>query len=291
MRDDGNGRALVIDEHGALGRAIDWDAVGGGAGPLPGMQRFIPSASDTVRGFYRLDRPVRIHPNGATELVDSPAIQRLDNAARGLDTVAMMHTPPPRGATLESGTTRVLVRPRTHVRPLQVSDQWAVAADGRIAVVSVDPYRVTYFANRTRIDGPTIPYRRIGITERDKEEWLAQQREPQDVLVVPSREGPGYRTKGMAPGRHLPVEWPEYFPPFLPSAVTFAPGGSLWIQRAVSVDDSPLIDIIDDRARVTRRLTLPRRSRLVGFGKDGAVYVVRVDDDGLEFLQRYRYQG
>jgi hypothetical protein len=33
---------------------------------------------------------------------------------------------------------------------------------------------------------------------------------------------------------------------------------------------------------------LPVKTRLIGFGRNGAIYVVRFDDDDLEHLQRYR---
>jgi hypothetical protein len=33
---------------------------------------------------------------------------------------------------------------------------------------------------------------------------------------------------------------------------------------------------------------LPKATRLVGFGR-GTVYLARMDDDGLEYLQRYRW--
>lgn len=292
IRDDGNARTLLIDERGALGSPVDWDAAGGGPGPLPGMQRFIPSASDTLGRFNRLARPVRILPKGATELVDSTAIERLDARARRVDTVGVLHAGEATGRTLEPGTTRVLARPRARVRPLQVGDQWAISPDGKVAVVSAQPYRVTYFTSGARFDGPAIPYQPVRVTERDKNVWLAQRRMPRETWVVPTREARvSERTMAGGPAANLPVEWPKDFPPFLRNAVRFGPDGNLWIQRAVSVGDSPAIDIIDGVGRLSGRLTLPPRSRLGGFGRNGVVYIVRTDDDGLQFLQRYRLRS
>ena len=40
--------------------------------------------------------------------------------------------------------------------------------------------------------------------------------------------------------------------------------------------------------RIVQRVVLPARTRLVGFGANGAIYLVRINEDDQEFLERYR---
>jgi hypothetical protein len=70
--------------------------------------------------------------------------------------------------------------------------------------------------------------------------------------------------------------------------VQFAPDGTLWIQRTTAdASAPPTYDLIGPAATIIGRMVLPANTRLVGFGV-GTVYLVRVDEDDLEYLQRYR---
>ena len=46
-----------------------------------------------------------------------------------------------------------------------------------------------------------------------------------------------------------------------------------------------MYDILDRTGRLSERVQLPPRSRIVGFGS-GSIYLVRVDDVDLEHLYR-----
>jgi hypothetical protein len=48
-----------------------------------------------------------------------------------------------------------------------------------------------------------------------------------------------------------------------------------------------MFDVFDAAGRVVERVTLPKRTRLVGFG-NSAAYLARTDDDDLIWLQRIR---
>jgi hypothetical protein len=79
-------------------------------------------------------------------------------------------------------------------------------------------------------------------------------------------------------------------PPFLAQAAVARPNGQVWVLRTQKPgNDAPLYDVFDDNGRVIGHVTLPHKMRLVGFGL-GTVYLVRIDDDDLEYLQRYRLQ-
>jgi hypothetical protein len=87
-----------------------------------------------------------------------------------------------------------------------------------------------------------------------------------------------------------PAEWPEYLPAFVDRAVAFAPDGMLWVKRAVAAESPPMVDVIDATGKVVQRVALPRGSKLIGFGA-GTVYLLRIDADDLQYLQRYRLPG
>lgn len=87
-----------------------------------------------------------------------------------------------------------------------------------------------------------------------------------------------------------PAEWPEYLPPFLAGAVSFAPDGLLWVQRITRAGRPPNLDLINEEGRVVGVVELPEARRLVGFG-GRSVYLVRRDELDQEFLERYELSG
>ena len=165
--------------------------------------------------------------------------------------------------------------------PFWTRDQWAVAPDGRVAVVQVEPYRVTlYHPDGSRVVGPLVPVDRIRVSNGHKEEWREDWKRPRGAII-----GTEYTF------RRLPVpepsKWPEYLPPFMPDAVRFASDGMLWIRRTTGAGAPATFDIIDAQGRVAAKLELPTRTRLVGFG-NGTIYLARTDDQEMEYLDRYR---
>jgi hypothetical protein len=84
------------------------------------------------------------------------------------------------------------------------------------------------------------------------------------------------------------TEFPDFLPPFVARTAIVAPDGRLWVERFRAANDStPVFDVFDRTANRVLAITLPRRTRLVGFGT-GSIYLVRIDNDGLQYLQRYR---
>ena len=87
-----------------------------------------------------------------------------------------------------------------------------------------------------------------------------------------------------------PTEWPRDLPPFLAGALSMGLDGRLWVQRTTAAGAPPTFDVFDAAGRLAERVTLPARTRLVGHGR-GVVYLVRIDEDDLEYLERYRLVG
>lgn len=177
--------------------------------------------------------------------------------------------------------------------PFAARDEWAVAPDGRIALVHASDYRVEWITpNGQRVAGRATPYSKTKVTNAHKKWWQETQRRRATGIMVTNNNG--RMSASTAPPSAMPPEersdWPEYLPPFLANAAQVAPNGQLWVQQAAASDDTaPTYDIFDGSGKLTGRVVLPKRSRVVGFGS-ASVYVARADEDDLQYLQRYRLQ-
>ena len=165
---------------------------------------------------------------------------------------------------------------------------WSVAADGRIAIVTPEPYRVTWVGGANRTVGPVIPYTPIKVTEADKKQYLDQQSRARPVIAT---FGGGGRAAPPPNIQNNPQDtrFPETKPAFSGNnAVLVTPEGDVWVNRLRPASEpSPLYDVFDDRGRKQGEVTLRPRSRVVGFGQ-GTVYVIRTDEDDLQYLERFK---
>jgi hypothetical protein len=66
-----------------------------------------------------------------------------------------------------------------------------------------------------------------------------------------------------------------------------APDGLLWVERYMPPGQAPIIDLFDRSGQKRAEVLVPIDRRVIGFGS-GVVYLARVDDMGLEWLERYR---
>jgi hypothetical protein len=172
------------------------------------------------------------------------------------------------------------------------AEAWAVAGDGRIARVQPNPYRVLWLdAARKLSAGPVQPYTPIRVTEADKELVREARKRNRGITVA---FGPGGRNVAPPPGAgQVPEpEFAETMPPFeggpgRGASVLATPEGELWVLRTRPASDkTPTYDVFDRTGGLVKKVTLNPNSRVVGFGK-GTVYVVRTDEDDLQYLQRY----
>jgi hypothetical protein len=239
-------------------------------GGTAGTVRFPAGASSSPLAIDRAGRayfpPLFISTNGAA--ADSAPMVRIDLRSGKADTLFYRQPAPRRD-------------PAAPINPYGPRDLWVVAPDGCIARVSVDDYRVTWYEPDGRVvQGAPIPYEKVPVVARDKEEH-------RQLL----RRNPGVGTarvsmSGTAPPP-LKEEWPSHKPPFVGNAVLAAPSGELWVQRTVPAGEKkPLYDVIDRAGRLTRRIILPPDTKVIGFGAK-SVYLARFDDVDLMYLQRY----
>jgi hypothetical protein len=279
----GGGRALVITRNGVAASSIQ-------SAGIDRVKPLFQSAKIQADARGRLYELVRRQAAGAQQLAEDDGIRRLDRQTGRQDTIAsvsrkarspLINAVAQRGASGNASAALAGGAPP----PFMTVDQWAVAPDGTIAIVSVNPYRVTYVdPSGKRTEGAPITYAPIRVDNALKQRWRELKSQPVPTI----RYGPNGSMAGGSskPRFSEPTEWPAVLPPFLPDAVHFAPDGTLWVERAVAASSATTFDLIDRSGRVTSQVMLPAHTRLVGFGNK-TVYTVRIDSDDLEYLQQH----
>jgi hypothetical protein len=132
-----------------------------------------------------------------------------------------------------------------------------------------------------------IPVTPIKVTEAEKRAYLDRQRRTPPVAMTFG--GPrGAAAPRVAPPGAEDLQFPETLPAFSGrDAVLVTPEGEVWVSRLRSArDNTPRYDVFDGQGNRVGEVTLRPDSRVVGFGK-GTVYVVRSDEDDLQYLERY----
>jgi hypothetical protein len=279
MSDFGNRRALMIGPNGQVSTI-----------PLRefGSAVMLPRWSDG-RGRVYGQAPLMLSGTpggGAPQIPDSMPVLRWDRGTDRLDTVLMVPNPMAGGG----GAITMMVRggsggPRMgggQQRAFYPADAWAIAPDGRIAMVRAENYHVEWIdANGRKTVGPTIRYERIKVTKADQDQWI-QSRAAGTQMIVNGRR--------MTPPAMDPkdVDWAEYKPPFTAGGVSVTPDGEVWVLASQPAGaKGPLYDVFDGRGERIRQVRLLEGRRVVGFG-NGTVYAVHKDADDLEWLERYR---
>jgi hypothetical protein len=276
IHDPGNGRFLIILPDGKPGEtfALPPRPARVGSGPVAAVG-FSPSLSDAQGRLYA--REFGLIDAGPTLMrAESVAVERWDRRGARRDTIAFHRTPRP--GPVQLGAPDV---------PFLTGIQWAVAPDGRVALVDPSDYHLEFIGpGRTRTVGRPIPFQPVRVTDALKQQWKEDRKSPCGQRSI-SMPGPGGRsvTVEMRAGPE-PTEWPDVLPPFLTGAALFAPDGLLWVKRTTAAGLPATYDVLDQKGTVIRRVMLPPRTRLLGFGRSG-VYAVRIDQDDLQHLQRY----
>lgn len=301
LQDIGNRRFLPILPDGKIGKAFSpptpsaQTSAGGGRGNFVMGAGLLNVRGVDVRGNLYF-QGMGIPADGSSAAADSVPLMRWDRVSPEVDTVAWLEIPASQRpqVTREGNRQSVMVRiggggawPR--------QNSWMPAPDGRIAIVTPEPYQVTWLNGKHRVAGPVIPVSLPKVTEADKKEWMDRQARQRPVMMT--FVGPGGRPAPppagspprLAPQDASDFEWPETLPPFTGNdAVQMTPDGQVWVQRVKSAGDkTPSYDIFDGTGKLVGAVTLRPKSRIAGFGK-GTVYVVRTDDDDLQYLEKYR---
>jgi len=281
-------------EAGRGGRGGPMVTLGGGRG---GMMTITPPRATDARGnVYYEGPPISMGPNGEPVSADSAAVLRFDRSSNRVDTVAWVRLAK---ANVEASggqnNMRIMIG---GANPLVPRDDWAALPDGRVAVLRSPEYRLDLYSNaRNRVQGSPIAYDRIRVDDAVKKDVEEARKRAQAngirMMVTDGRGGQPQRSVSVGGGGgdvQLPplTGWPEFVPPFLSNTVQSRGNGEVWVLRTSKPGDSvPVYDVFDASGKIIGKVALPAKSRLAGFGAN-TVYVIRLDEDDLQYLQRYR---
>jgi hypothetical protein len=275
--DLGNARFLVLGPSGEFVSTLSMTQIGGGGSLTIVLPRFVDAAG---RLYYRPEH------FSAGNGPDSAFIVRFDRTDGRIDTLGAMGLP---RADRDQASGRVILSRRA----LVPRDDWAASADGRIAIVHSADYSIEWIqTNGTRVKGPANEYPAVRVGRSEKESWIAEFFDER-VSVRTQRTADGRRSMQLLRGSSGPrpdvdsYEWPDRMPAFRAGRTIVAPDGRLWVERYVSADAQPVVDVFDARGYKQEEITLPRGRRVVAFG-DNHVYLVRKDELDLQWLERYR---
>jgi hypothetical protein len=276
---------------GARGDGAGRQGPGGGRGIRLGGS--IPlRGTDAMGRIYSQDPAISFNPDGTITSADSAPIVRFDPAANKRDTVAYINL----AKNAVSGAARGAANSQTFsIRigggtPFAPADDWTVLRDGSVAIVRVSDYHVEIVppAGR-RIVGRPVAFTPVRVTEADKEQWREAQKNGTRIVRSIGDGGRGGAAPQLPPVQE-PAAWPATKPPFIGSATYAAPNGDIWVVRARSAQDKiPSADVFNGQGQLIGRVTLPEKTRLLAFGAK-SVYLARVDDDDLQYLQRHAMQ-
>jgi hypothetical protein len=270
-----NSRALLLDRSGkpvGIDRIFTLD----GAVERP-LRQTAPSFGDREGRLYARGYPINNYQSGD----DSAALVRYDRRQRRADTLGFLRLPAL--VTVSTLAADGSTSSSRGVNPFTARDGWAAGHDGRVAIVHASPYRVEWIqSDRSRMMGPVVSYAQVPLSAADKAFVTDPKNQKRSGGTGPGSDGLPDRM----PAPQF-TSWPDDKPAFVAESPRLAPDGSLWVERSRSFADSVrTYDVFDERGALTERVALPAGTRLAGFG-EAAVYLVRVDADDLEHLERY----
>ncbi len=279
----------------------------------PAMQRAMGAAAG--RGAFQM--PV---------IPESSYVVRVDLKTRKVDTAAVFRIPKI-GVSVNRDENTGAISVITTVNPIPWTDDWALLADGTLAVVRGQDYRVDFVAaDGTVRSSPKLPFDWQRLSDEDKTAIVdstktqmdklraaqiaqAQAMNPNINVNAPdTSKGGRQRPQGdnatitlggrgaagtavsfsMPPVSFVsPSEMPDYRPPFRQGAALGDPAGNLWIRTSKSVNGGPVYDVISIKGELTDRILIPPGRVIAGFGPGGVVYMGVVDGT-ITHLERAR---
>ena len=225
---------------------------------------------DTVGHGYKIDYQAVIGGGepGRTVRPDSIPVLRLTLNGGAVDTIAFLGGP-------EYGEAIFGEQTQQAAKVFAPNDFFGVLPDGTTWVARARENRVDWRSPDGHWTvGKTHPYKRLPVTQADRDRVLAQVREhgkqfgmPQDLRIV--------------------YPFAETKPPF--EFALGRPKGEVWLQRPRTEQESPLTyDVFDRKGAWSREIAFPRGSALAGFGRGQTVYGSLKNEDGTRSVVRFR---
>ena len=277
-----------------------------------------PALDAQGRLVYRVMAPFRM-PAQTTkgvpaipEIPDSSAIIRVNLATRKVDT-AVYYKIPQAKMTVNQSDRGISIT--SQLNPMPIADDWTVLSDGTIAVVRGQDYHVDFIAgDGAKVSSPKIPFDWQRLTDDDK---VAVIDSAKKALEQARNAPPGANANASAAGNRVvmnmtfggdgparaatttagalppinlvsPSDLPDYRPAFVQGAAKADLDGNLWVRttavRAGAIA-GPIYDVINRQGQLVDRVQVPAGRAIVGFGKDGVIYMLARDDSG-SWLER-----
>jgi hypothetical protein len=134
------------------------------------------------------------------------------------------------------------------------------------------------------VRGALVAEKRTEITRADRQTFDKQVESGERRVSQGLVQQQGQTTP---PARPNVPDLPDYFPYAV--KIWASPAGHAWVQRQLPLANKGLaLDVFDRTGRRVARYQVPGERKLIGFGAS-SVYVLRTDDDGLQWLERYAY--
>jgi hypothetical protein len=270
-------RLLPVSAEGKMGKVI----------PFPDMVQGLSEmrGADPRGRLYFQASAFGFGPGSSAtaEMPDSTTLIRWDRGTK-IDTLGKVRLPATKINTGGTSTQRTIMIMQ---QPYAGQDDWAVTREGRIGVVRLGDYHVDWLGDRPA-KGTPVKWDPVKVGPAEKEAFMARSRDTRNRFSVTT--GGAGRANAPQPRQRTEedFDWPDVKPPFVPRTVYAAPEGDLWVQRSTPARDSvPVYDVFNASGNLAARIALPKGRRLVGLGK-GVAYATRTDDDGLQWLERYK---
>lgn len=199
--------------------------------------------------------------------------------------------------------------------PLPLSDDWAVLADGSVAVVRSQDYHVDWFRPGLEVTATRkLPFAWMHLDDSTKSAFMdsvkavvaaieAERQRQRDAGVTPTatESPPGTPLLGLSLAESQRLadrvikappqafvsnsSLPDYAPPFAPGAVSSDMDGNLWVRTSIVVNGGSIYDVISSKGVLVDRVQVPARRVIAGFGRGGIVYMGVRDSDGVRLEQ------
>ena len=201
---------------------------------------------------------------------DSTSILRYDRATGTTEALATLWRTEP--IITRSGGNVSMTLPR-----MVPNDDWAVGADGRVAVVRANGYRVEWHRPDGQVvTGPETAFEPLPIGQADKQAELDAPRSG-GMMISWSMGSSGEQSMSMRrggsfgggdPPRVEEFEWSETFPPFRNGRAMVSARNEVWVQRWLPMDRTPVMEVFDSLGVRLGKVELPRAATLIGFGSN-----------------------
>lgn len=270
-------RFLAVSADGKMGKTIPYPEA------LQGLAQ--PKGADRQGRIYLQGSPFRLGDGvDVSTIPDSAPIVRWDRESNRIDTLGKVKIPATKMQRSGTSNARVIMmRPQ----PYAPQDEWVAAPDGRVAVARVGDYHVEWLGDRPA-RGTPVPFQPVKVTDGDKKAFMDAMKNSRNRITVNNGgRGPAQELKPPEPSADE-FDWPAEKPPFRARGAYLSPEGELWLLRSNTASDSvPVFDVFNASGALARRVILPKGRQLVGIGQ-GTAYAVRTDEDGLQWLERYK---